>query len=177
MPQKGVSKCFYNYIFRLFVTAVNELGQGYVLTRVCDSVHGGGWGGGMSACIAGGIPACLAAGLRGGVVSQHALQVSRPTLKGEVEGSGQGGSPGPHPRGKSPGGISTPGGVSPGPHLGGLLCGQWGVYSRGSLLSGVWRPPCDSYCCGRYASYWNAFLYKLCEIKGIRFSEVTLIPT
>ena len=31
----------------------------------------------------GGIPACLAAGVQG-VVSQHALQVSRPTPKGEV---------------------------------------------------------------------------------------------
>ena len=41
-------------------------------------------GGGIPACIAGSIPACLAAGLLGGeVVSQDALQVSRPTLKGE----------------------------------------------------------------------------------------------
>ena len=41
-----------------------------------------------------------------GVVSQHALQVSRPTPRGGgVEGSGQGGALGPHP-----------GGVSPGPH-------------------------------------------------------------
>ena len=33
----------------------------------------------------GGIPACLAAGLGGAGVSQHALQVSRPTPKGELE--------------------------------------------------------------------------------------------
>ena len=74
------------------------------------SVHGeggGGGGGGIPACSAGGIPACLA-GLRGGgggVVSQCALQVSRPTPRGEVEASGLGslqahnwggGSPGPH---------------------------------------------------------------------------------
>ena len=45
-------------------------------------------GGGIPACLAGGIPACLA-GLGG--VSQHALQVSRPTPKGELEGSGWGG--------------------------------------------------------------------------------------
>ena len=38
----------------------------------------------------------------GGVVSQHALQVSRPTPRGEVEGYGLGGSPGPH-QGGSPG--------------------------------------------------------------------------
>ena len=34
-----------------------KLGQGYVFTRVCDSVH---MGGGIPACLAGGIPACLA---------------------------------------------------------------------------------------------------------------------
>ena len=46
----------------------------------------------------------------GGGVTQHALQVSRPTPRWEVEGSGQGGSPGPHP-----GGVSrpTPGGCIP----------------------------------------------------------------
>ena len=48
----------------------------------CLSVHGRG---AIPACLAGGIPACLAAGLqRGEVVSQHALQVSRPTSNGEV---------------------------------------------------------------------------------------------
>ena len=61
----------------------------------------------------------------GGVVSQHALQVSRPTPRGEVEGSDQlGGSPGPHPRGKlrglALGGLQahTPGG---------LQAHNWGV--------------------------------------------------
>ena len=28
----------------------------------------------------------------------------------------------------------------------------------GGLLPGG-DPPCDGYCCGRYASYWNAFLF------------------
>ena len=37
--------------------------EGYVFTRVCNSVHGGGVA--IPACIAGGIPACLAAGLQG----------------------------------------------------------------------------------------------------------------
>ena len=68
----------------LLLPPANEVCEGYVFTRVCHSVHGGG--GGIPACIAGSIPACLAAGLRGegGVVSQHALQVSRPTPEGEV---------------------------------------------------------------------------------------------
>ena len=72
-----------------------------------------------------------------GVVSQHALQVSRPTPKGETEGSIQGGSPGPHPEGcLLLRGVPAPGGV----------CSQGGV-----------ETPRDDYCCGRYASYWNAF--------------------
>ena len=50
------------------------------------------------------------------------------------------------------------------PGLGGgawswVVC-SWG----GGLLLRVggawWRLPPDGYCCGRYASYWNAFLYK-----------------
>ena len=67
----------------------------------------------------------------GVVVSQHALQVSRPTPKGEVEGSGLGGSPGLH----------------------------LGVSQHALIQS----PPSrrSGYCCGRYASYWNAFLLLL----------------
>ena len=64
--------CFHKY--HSFLPPANEVCEGYVFTRVCHSVHGGGR-----------------------VVSQHALQVSRPTPKGKVEGSGWGGgSPGPH---------------------------------------------------------------------------------
>ena len=100
-----------------------KLGQGYVFTCVCDSIHRGG---GIPACIAGGIPVCLAAGFGGGVVSQHALQVSGPTPKGEVQGSGQG--------------VSRP------------------IPREVPAPEGVWRPPCDGYCCGWYAFYWNAFL-------------------
>ena len=46
--------------------------------------------GGIPACLAGGIPACLA-GLQWGV-SQHALPVSRPTPRGELEGLAGGSS-------------------------------------------------------------------------------------
>ena len=69
----------------------------------------------------------------GRVISQHALQVSRPTPRGGVEGSGLGGSQA-HTEG---GGFSRP---TPG-----------GGFSRCT--------PHDSYCCRRYASYWNAFLF------------------
>ena len=132
-------------------------------------------GGGIPACLAGGIPACLA-GLQGGV-SQHVLQVSRPKPKGQLEGSGWGGvlqahawgvvsrptlggSPGPHLRG-SPG--PTPGG-SPGPHPGGLQAHNWGdlqAHTQGGIpaCTEADTPLADGYCCGWYASYWNAFLF------------------
>ena len=39
---------------------------------------------------------------------------------------------------------------------GGLVRGRESGPERGERL--VERPP-DGYCCGRYASYWNAFLF------------------
>ena len=55
---------------------------------VSHSVHrGGGW-----------YPSMHCSRSRG-MVSQHALQISRPTPTGEVEGSGLGGLQGPHPGG------------------------------------------------------------------------------
>ena len=52
----------------------------------------------------------------------------------------------------------------PGPHPGGKLRGIWPVVSPGPH-QGVSIPACteadppDGYCCGRYASYWIAFLF------------------
>ena len=117
-------------------------------------------GGGIPACIAGGIPVCLAAGL-GGVVSQHALQVSRPTPRVEVEGSGWGWSPGPH-LGGSPG--PHPGG-SPGPHLGGGVSRP----TPGGIPACTEADTPDGYCCGCYVSYWNAFLSSLLNKYYIRY--------
>ena len=127
-----------------------------------------------------------------GVVSQHALQVSKPTPREEVEGSDLGGSPGPHP-GEKLRGLAY--GGSPGPHPGGKLRGlaregglqayTWGVsrptpqgvISRPTPQGVISRPTpggvsqhalrqtpppppqADGYCCERYASYWNAFLF------------------
>ena len=43
--------------------------------------------------------------------------------------------------------------------LGEGVPGAGGAWSKGGLLpGGVWRPPPDGCCCGRCASYWNAFL-------------------
>ena len=111
----------------------NQVCEGCVFTRVCHSIHRGR--GGIPACIAGGIPVRLA-GLGGG-------GVSRPTPRGEVEGSGRGGLqahtwggfPGPHP-----GGVSRPipRGVSPGPHPGGVYPSMhWGRPPHGQLLPWV----------------------------------------
>ena len=116
----------------------NEVCEGYVFTRVCLAT-GGPWYPSMP---------CRwvsrhALQVSGGV-SQHALQVSRPTPKGELEGSGQGRVSRPTPGG-APG--PDPGG-SPGPHPAGYPSMYWGR-----------TPPPDGYCCGRYASYWNAFLF------------------
>ena len=65
----------------------------------------------------------------------------------------------------SQGGAWSWGGV-PGPMGGG---GAWsrgtlvlgGAWSRGRCLvpGGAWWRPPDGHCCGRYASYWNAFLF------------------
>ena len=61
-------------------------------------------------------------------------------------GSGSGGSA-CYQRGSGPGGSGSGGG-------GCLLLG--GVWSQG-VPGGDPLP--DGYCCGRYASYWNAFLF------------------
>ena len=69
------------------------------------------------------------------------------------------------------------------PASGGLLLGMGGVCSQGGclvpgwcLLQGGawWRPPPDGYCCGRYASYWNAFLFTLLNLDSKPNGYVTL---
>ena len=68
----------------------------------------------------------------GGVVSQHALQVSRPISKGKFRGIWRGGgSPGPQPRGKLRGIWSRP---TPMGEVEGDL-------ARGACLGGVELPP------------------------------------
>ena len=86
----------------------------------------------------------------GRVVSQHALQVSRPTPRGKVEEDLARGSPGPHPRGKLRG--IWPGGWSPGPHpRGGLQAHTQGEVSR-PTPEGRSRGPCP----GGYPSmHWG----------------------
>ena len=113
------------YFSQIYYQPQRSCGQGYVFTRVCDSVQGGGCA--IPAFIAGGIPACLAAGLQWrGVLSQHALQVISQHALQQVSR-----------------GVSTPGG------RGCLLTGvsgPGGVCSQGCLLPGgvfSWRAVCS----------------------------------
>ena len=65
----------------------------------------------------------------------------------------------PAPRGVSgSGGCLVPGGCLV---LGGVPGPGGGVPAPGGLvlLGGPGGDPPDGYCCGRYASYWNAFLF------------------
>ena len=103
--------------------------------------------------------------------------VSRPRPRGEVGGSGWGGVSRPRSRvevGGSGWRVSrpTPGEVvCPGPHQGGPRpTPGWGsrLRSRGCIPACTEAdtppptpPPADGYCCGQYASYWNAFFFCL----------------
>ena len=91
---------------------------------------------------------CLGPGERLGV---RVGGVSRPIPRGGCWGPDRGMSVhAPIPKGEVGGSC---GGVCPGPHLGGAQA--WGGVSQHALRQ---TPPADGYCCGRYASYWNAFL-------------------
>ena len=101
-----------------------------IFSEVCvkNSVHKGG---GIPACIA-----CLQAHSQGASWGVWPGGISRPTHRGKLRGLAWGVS------------MPTPGG-SPGPHL---------RVSQHALSALRQTPPADGYCCGWYASYWNAFL-------------------
>ena len=66
------------------------------------------------------------------------------------------------PEGSAPKGVPAPGGCLP---------------QEGVLLPGVWRTPRDGYCCGRYASYWNAFLFTILScLKAVRSKTFKFHP-
>ena len=62
------------------------------------------------------------------------------------------------------------------------LGGAWsqgGAWFRGGclVLGGAWwRPPWDGYCCGRYASYWNAFLFFFCFLAVKPLMPNAIVP-
>ena len=129
-----------------------KLVQGYIFTGLCDSVHRGVVsqhalqvvsqhalqqvsGGMVSQHALQVVSQHALQQVSGGMVSQHALQVSRPTPKGKVDSD-------------LAGGVCSGG-----------VCSQGVSAPRGCLLPGGVVTPRDGYCCGWYASYWNAFLF------------------
>ena len=83
----------------------------------------------------------LQAYTRGGAAEGSGWEVSRPTPKGRGLQA--------HTRGGGLRGLAREWG------------GWWGiqVHTRGCIPACTEAdPPADSYCCGKYASYWNAFL-------------------
>ena len=114
---------FYRF-YQIILPPATKLGQGYVSNRVCDFVH------------------------RGGVVSQHALQVVSHHALQQIS-RGRGGIP------ACLAGLQA--------HTqGGLQAHTYGVSRptpRGCIPACTEADPPDGYCCGRYAPYWNAFLF------------------
>ena len=111
---------------------------------VSHSVHGG-------RCLVLGEFLVLERGVPGlgGAWSQGGLQAHN-------QGGSWGGSgPGLHPRGELRGIWSRP-------TTKGELRGIWSRPTPKGEVEGNWPgpPPPDGYCCGRYASYWNAFLFR-----------------
>ena len=83
-----------------------------------------------------------------------------------------------------PGGCLLPGGAS---SWGGCflwrcasswgVCFLWRLLPPGGcfLLGGcLVETPWDGYCCGWYASYWNAFLYDISTVKYEPFPEISM---
>ena len=132
-----------------------KLGQGYVFTHVCDSVHRG---------------VLFQHALQ--VVSQHPLQQVRevwyPSMpcrfldqhpRGKLRGLARGGLQAhtlevlqTNTWGTAPGGACSKGSAP-----GGCLLQR--APTLGGLFQGLWKRPHDGYCCGQYASYLNAFLF------------------
>ena len=76
-------------------------------------------------------------------------------------------------------GVSGPGGVWSGVSDLGDVCSQGGLVPGGSGPGGVrGGDPPDGYCCGRYTSYWNAFLLllnSLISVKTFRKNSIVML--
>ena len=178
---KVLWKLHWDQSYRTIITARK---RSYVFTAACDSVHrrGRGWYPNMPCRW---YPSMPCSRSPGGWYPSMSCRFPGPHLGESWGQSGQGGSPGPQWRGSwgesGQGGVSRPttkGEVEGDLAWEGLQAHTWGVCSGGCLLWGclllgvgllpgrvcswgVWRPPSDGYCCGRYASYWNAFLFHI----------------
>ena len=131
-------------------------GQGYVFTRVCDSVHRGGVC--LSACwdtatpLPGRRPSCQGDPPEGGTPEKEAPPWKENPQGGDPQEGGT-----PLPRRSTP--PPTKREAPPGPHPRGKLRG---IRSRptpkGEIERDQIQAPHIRSMSGRYASYWNAFL-------------------
>ena len=155
--------------FCLITTRKWSLRQGNIFTSVCQEFcsQGGAcsvgcllrgiWSGGC--LLWGGVcsQGCLLLGcgpwgylLWGGCLVLGGLQAH--TQRGNWGRSG----PGPHPRGKLRGIRSRP------TAKGEIEGDKVQAHSQGGNWGGSGSAPPNGYCCRRYASYWNAFLFTTC---------------
>ena len=126
-----------------------------IICRACvkNSVHGGGVSRPTPWRKLGGLARGVSRPPSGGILGGLARGVSRPTPGGDVGGSGWG--------------CVCPG-LNPGEGVqahtcrgGGLSRPRPGVAVSQYALRQTPPTPADGYCCGRYASYWNAFLFSI----------------
>ena len=170
-------KLFYFFQYCVITARKRSLGQGYIFTGVCHSVNRGG----LPQCMLGypppsrhpppprRPPSSKETALEGDPPSSKETP-SRETPSKETPSKEtallQGDPPpGPHPRGKLRGIRSrpTPKGEIEGDQIQAhTQGGNWGgAHTQGGNWGGSDPDPPspnDDYCCGRYASYWNAFL-------------------
>ena len=124
-------------MFILLLPSATQLRQGFVFTAVCDSVHWGGmYGRGMhdrGSCMAGG----------------HVWQEA--CMLGDMYGRGV----------CMAGGMQGRGHVWQGASMTGDHAWQGGMYGKGMRGGeGGMRGRRDGQCSRRYASYWNAFMFR-----------------
>ena len=120
-----------------FLPPATKLGLGYVFTCVCDSVHRGVVSQHALQVISQYALQQVSTG-----VSQHALQVSRPTPRGKLRDLARG--------------VFRP---TPKGELRGLAWGSPGPHPGVCIPACTEADPPDGYCCRQYASYWKAFLF------------------
>ena len=161
-------------LFVVFITAATKLWEGNVFTPVCQSFCSrGGWGEGEVS-----VPTCTT----GHITRRGSLSRGGFCLGVSVQGSLSRGVSvwGIYVQGRSlSSGVSVQGGLYPGGSLprvslskGGGVC--WGISVQGVSVQGVsvqgglcWgdplpdRDPPGTVTSGRYASYWNAYLFDI----------------
>ena len=149
----GLKMSCVNLNLSIFTARKRSLEQGNVFTGVCDSVQGGGGAWSQRVCLVSG-GGCL---VPGGYGPSMPCRFSGPHSRGKFRGIWLGGGLQAHTQGGKLRGIwSRP--TLKGEVEGYLVQAHTQGGSWGGSGPGPPHPPRDGYCCGRYTSYWNAFL-------------------